>query len=174
LEVLHHKGKGTYEVHLRTGHEGPEWEQRNSSTLSLTSVIDRGRWSTPRPGHFTSGTDPVSRRLGGPQGWSGQVPKTLPPPGFDPRTVQPTVNHYNDNTILAHTSSQIILQNSQVTVLALDSYHSCIQRLREFLNVATNNHVCHEMSGPPSEGTNMCCGSNIFCVTQQHYEITKL
>ena len=26
LVVLHHKGKGTYEVHLRTGHEGPEWE----------------------------------------------------------------------------------------------------------------------------------------------------
>jgi len=35
----------------------------------------------------------------------------------------------------------------------------------EFLNVTTNIHVCHEMSGPPSEGTNMCCDSNNFCVT---------
>jgi len=29
------------------------------------------------------------RRLGGPQGRSGQVRKISPPPGFDPRTVQP-------------------------------------------------------------------------------------
>jgi hypothetical protein len=33
------------------------------------------------------------RRLGGPQGRSGQVWKISPKPGFDPRTVQPVVNH---------------------------------------------------------------------------------
>jgi len=27
-------------MHPRTGHEGPEWEQRYSSTLSLTSTLD--------------------------------------------------------------------------------------------------------------------------------------
>ena len=32
---------------------------------------------------------PLYRRLGGPQGRSGQVRKISPPPGFDPRTVQP-------------------------------------------------------------------------------------
>jgi hypothetical protein len=38
-----------------------------------------------RPGtHCTGGW-----RLGGPQGRSGQVRKISPPPGFDPRTVQP-------------------------------------------------------------------------------------
>jgi len=31
---------------------------------------------------------PLYRRLGGPQGQSGQVQKISPPPGFDPRTVQ--------------------------------------------------------------------------------------
>jgi hypothetical protein len=31
-----------------------------SSTLSLTSVLDGGEWSTPRAGHFTPGKDPVS------------------------------------------------------------------------------------------------------------------
>ena len=31
---------------------------------------------------------PLYRRLGGPQGRSGQVRKFLPPPGFDPQTVQ--------------------------------------------------------------------------------------
>ena len=35
------KGKG--KVHPRTGHEGPEGEQRCSSTLSLTSALDGGR-----------------------------------------------------------------------------------------------------------------------------------
>ena len=29
------------------------------------------------------------RRMGGPQGRSGRVRKISPPPGFDPRTVQP-------------------------------------------------------------------------------------
>jgi len=32
---------------------------------------------------------PLYMRLGGPQGRSGQVWKISPPPGFDPRTVQP-------------------------------------------------------------------------------------
>jgi len=34
---------------------------------------------------------PLYRRLGGPQGWSGQVRKISPPPGFDTRTVQPNL-----------------------------------------------------------------------------------
>ena len=41
------------------------------------------------------------RRLGGLQGWSGQVRKILPPPGFDFRTVQPVASHYNDFAIPA-------------------------------------------------------------------------
>jgi hypothetical protein len=36
------------------------------------------------------------RRLGGPQGQSGQVQKISPPPGFDPRIVQPVVSRYTD------------------------------------------------------------------------------
>jgi len=31
----------------------------NSPTLSLTSALDGGEWSTPRPGRFTPGNDPV-------------------------------------------------------------------------------------------------------------------
>jgi hypothetical protein len=60
----------------RTGHEGPEDEYRYSSPLSLTSVLDGGRWAMPYPGHFTPGKDtwyPLYRRLGGPYGQSGQV-----------------------------------------------------------------------------------------------------
>jgi len=41
-------GKGKGKVHPRTGHEGPEGEQRYSSTLSLTSALDRGWVKTLR------------------------------------------------------------------------------------------------------------------------------
>jgi len=53
------KGKGKGEVHPSTGHEGPKGEYRYSSTLFLTSVLDRGGWSTSRSGRFTPGKDPV-------------------------------------------------------------------------------------------------------------------
>jgi len=39
---------------------------------------------------------PLYRRLGGPQGRSGQVRKISPLPGFDPRTVQPVASRYTD------------------------------------------------------------------------------
>jgi len=46
------KGKGS----SRKGHAGPEVEQRYRSTLSLTSALDGGGCSTPRPGtHWTGG-----------------------------------------------------------------------------------------------------------------------
>ena len=52
---------------------------------------------TPRPLYPRDKTRyPLYRRLGGPQGRSGQVRKISPPPGFDPRTVQPVASRYND------------------------------------------------------------------------------
>jgi hypothetical protein len=97
----HYKGKG--KVHPRTGHEGPEGEQRYSSTLSLTWVLDGRGWSMPRPSHFIPRKDPVPlyRRLVGPQSRSGHVRKISSPPGFDPQTVQPLASCYTDYTIPA-------------------------------------------------------------------------
>jgi hypothetical protein len=46
-------------VYTTTGHVDIVWEQRYSSTLSLTLALDGAGWSTPRPGHFTPGKDPV-------------------------------------------------------------------------------------------------------------------
>ena len=42
------------------------------------------------------------RRLGGPQGRSGQARKISPTLGFDPRTVQPVARRYTDYAIPAH------------------------------------------------------------------------
>jgi hypothetical protein len=69
------------------------------STLSLTLALDRGGWSTTRPGRFTPGKEtryPMYRKLGGPQGRSGRLRKISPPPGFDPRTVKPVASRYTD------------------------------------------------------------------------------
>jgi hypothetical protein len=43
-----------------------------------------GGWSTPKPGGFTLGIDPVPlcRRLDKPQGGSGRAHKILPPTGI--------------------------------------------------------------------------------------------
>ena len=58
----------------RTDHEGPEGEQRYSSTLSLASALDGGGWSTPWSLYPCKDTRyPLNRRLGGPQGRSGWV-----------------------------------------------------------------------------------------------------
>jgi hypothetical protein len=42
---------------------------------------------------------PLYRRLGAPQGRPGLVRKISPPPGFDPRTVEPIASRYTDWTI---------------------------------------------------------------------------
>jgi hypothetical protein len=50
----------------------------------LTSALEEGGWSAPRPGRFTPGKTryPLYMRLGGPQGWSGRVRKISHPPGL--------------------------------------------------------------------------------------------
>jgi hypothetical protein len=45
---------------------------------------------------------PLYGRLGGAQGFSGRVRKISPPPGFDPRTVQPVASLYTDCVIILH------------------------------------------------------------------------
>jgi hypothetical protein len=59
---------------------------------------------------------PFYRRLGGPQGQSGQVQKISPPPGFDPWTVQLVVSRYIDYAILAHKTYTNKNQNLELHV----------------------------------------------------------
>jgi len=57
-------------VHPRTDHEGPDGEYRYNHTLSLTSALDGGGWSTPHLGRFTAGKDPEVGWASGPV-WTG-------------------------------------------------------------------------------------------------------
>jgi hypothetical protein len=70
-----------------------------TSTVSLTSALDRGEWLTPRPGRFTSGKDtryPLCRRVGGPKGFYGRVRKISLLQRFDPQIVHPVESSYAD------------------------------------------------------------------------------
>ena len=66
----------------------------------MTTALEGGEGSALRPGRYLPPGKtryPLYRRLGGPQGRSGQVWKISPPPGFDPRTVQPVASRYTDD-----------------------------------------------------------------------------
>ena len=61
---------------------------------SMTAALEGGEWSAARPGRTlpTGKTRyPLCRRLGGPQGQSGQA-ENLVPTGIRYRTVQPVVS----------------------------------------------------------------------------------
>jgi hypothetical protein len=54
---------------------------------------------------------PLYRRLGGPQGRSGQVRLISPPPEFNLRTVQPVASSYTDWAIPAYQIKTQIVAN---------------------------------------------------------------
>ena len=79
----------------RTAHRG----NRDIAILSLDHGTRRGEGSASRPGRSLPPGKTrylLYRRLGGPQGQSGHVRKISPPPGFDPRTIQPVASRYTD------------------------------------------------------------------------------
>jgi hypothetical protein len=65
----------------------------------MTTALEGGEGSASRPGRSVPPGKTqylLYRRLGGPQGRSGQVQKISTPTGFDPRTVQPVASRYTD------------------------------------------------------------------------------
>ena len=70
-----------------------------SSTFSLTLVLDRAGWWMPRPSSL-----PLDKTR------FGRVQKILPPPEFDPWTVQPVASCYTNYTILPHFQMQVFVK----------------------------------------------------------------
>jgi len=102
----------------RTAHTG----SKGIALLFLDHGTRRGEGSASRPGRSLppgKSRYPLYSRLGGPQGQSGQMRNISPPPGFDPRTVQPvdipytehatrpTIFHQYLCTITGHAVAQI-------------------------------------------------------------------
>ena len=99
ISTIEVKVKFTLEQAMKT-----QRGSRYSSTVSLTLTLDGGGGQCHAPATLLLGRTryPLYRRLGGPQGRSGQVRKILLPPGFDPQTVQPIASCYSDCSIPAH------------------------------------------------------------------------
>ena len=97
---------------------------------------------------------PLYRRLGGPQGRSGQVWKISPPPGFGSQTVQPVGNRYTDwdtrliYTLIPHRTAEINC-NIKLSVNCLESVVCFV-----WVAVAAANQNC---------GSN-CCPNPQFSV----------
>ena len=92
------KGKGQGKAHRRTGHEGPEeGVEVYLFFLNLGARLGVGG-QRHAPAALTPGKTryPLYSRMGWPQGRSVRVWKICPPPGFDPRTVQPVASRYTD------------------------------------------------------------------------------
>jgi hypothetical protein len=78
---------------------------KRGNTLSLTSALNEGGCSAPRPVRFIlvkETRNPFYRELSGPQGRSGRVRKISPLLGFDPRIFQPVASRYTDCAIPAY------------------------------------------------------------------------
>ena len=67
-----------------TCHEGTDGEYGHRSTISLTSAVHGDGCLTPRPGHFTRGSDPVPtvQEAGRAQGLVGTGAENLAPTGI--------------------------------------------------------------------------------------------
>ena len=77
---------------------------------------------------------PLYRRLGRPQGRFGRVRIISPPPGFDPRTVQPVASRYTDWAIPAATARYRRHVNNKMTIS-----HRCASfRFEEFQSISSN------------------------------------
>jgi hypothetical protein len=99
----------------------------------LTSALGGGEGSASRTGRTLPPVQtryPFYRRLGGPQSRSGQVLKISPPPGFDPRTVQPVGSRYTDyatRPTLQNVISIILHTNTQPECLGHHVYGMGVQ-----------------------------------------------
>ena len=87
-------------LRLCTGRAAHRWS-RGIALPFHDHALEGGEGSASHPGRsLPSGKTryPLYKRLGRPQGRSGQVGKISPPPppGFDPWTVQPVASRYTD------------------------------------------------------------------------------
>ena len=89
---------GESQVHPRKGHKSLEMWHICNSNLSFISALGGvgGKHHPPAALHPGKTRYPLCRRLGGPQGWPGRMRNISPPPGFDPRTIQPVASRYTD------------------------------------------------------------------------------
>jgi hypothetical protein len=96
---------GKAKAQLIICHKDIEGKLSYSSTLSLTSALDRVCGQRKVPAALPLGKRPGTHCIGDlvdPRAGLGRCGKPTLPPGFDPRTVQPLATRYTDCDIPAH------------------------------------------------------------------------
>ena len=119
----------------------------------MTTAVEGGEGSASRPVRCLppgKSQYPLYRRLGGPQVRSGQARKVSPPPGFDPRTVQPVASSYTDYAtrptphesreskfvvLYVHTPCRVSPSSMQILVLYFEIGHGRIALFGRIGNV---------------------------------------
>ena len=111
----------------------------------MITALEGGEGSASRPGRSLPPGKiryPLYRRLGCPQGRSKTGAENLaPPPGFDPRTVQPVASRYTDyatrptsqrdrNLITAERTSNLLSGECRVVLKRTDIGSDCKENLR--------------------------------------------
>jgi hypothetical protein len=84
---------------------------------------------------------PLLGRLGGPQGRCGRARKISPPPGFDPRTLQPVASRYTDWAIPAHFRNEYQQIFGAIVQYLVDRASSCPGILHIWYNIYVQTHT---------------------------------
>ena len=111
-----------------------------------------GGWLAPRPNHFTPRKDPVptvQEAEWAPEPvWTGA--KISPPPGFDPRTVQPVTSRYTDCAIPALTLICIMRIKNQQNALNSTNIFYCdifTYMFRSVIQPSSGWHLWYKNTG---------------------------
>ena len=82
---------------------------------------------------------PLYSRLGGPQRRSGWVRKISPPPGFDPRIVQPAASRYTDYAIRTARYVKVLLQ---IILLGFTTRHRKMFQMKGVVLIYLQIYIC--------------------------------
>jgi len=106
----------------------------------MTTALEGGEGSTSCPGRSLPPGKTrylLYRRLGGPQGRSGQVRKISPPPVFDPGTVQPVSSRYaTRSTLLVVALQYFTLTLAYILHLIHESLKKYLSNLLKILSLS--------------------------------------
>jgi hypothetical protein len=136
----------------RTGHQGPQWEHRYNSTLSLTLVGDQRHVSADlsfgvsRYPQYEYKRLLASYKMGN---GSRRVRKVSPPPVFDPRTVQPVASRCTDHANSAHQALSLVRHTASFYLMWNLSFVGCALK-RPAVPVFVGLHTLRRVPWTPS------------------------
>ena len=124
----------------------------------MTTALEGGEGSASHPGHSSSPGKtryPLYRRMGGPQGRSGQVRKISSPPEFDPRTVQPVASRYTDYATRPTVAFRVVMNLRNTTFRGKDPCLSSDSKYGQHLVCWTRYANLFSSSAYVSVGVNL-------------------